>query len=270
MGAAGKRARDETDISKGAVSISAAAYELAAERAPLDLAGLELENARVLIVGAGKMTRLLLTHMADEYKEGYDVDIDVVASDGDEQVAYDLAKDADIIFTASSAVDYIFDAENIASLERQAGREKLMLVDIAVPRNVDPDCDQLDDVRAYDVDSLKAVVERNTAKRRREIVEAEKLLEEEQASFRAWITSLGAVPAITKLQTKAEDLRQAELKRADKKLQSLSSREIEAVERLSRGIVSKLLHGPMSSLRGEGSTDDKKNTLSALKKMFGV
>jgi len=291
--AAGKRARDETDISKGAVSISSAAYELAAERAPLDLAGLELENARVLIVGAGKMTRLLLTHMAshgavgrkctilnrsyqrakdmaDEYKEGYDVDIDVVASDGDEQVAYDLAKDADIIFTASSAVDYIFDAENIASLERQAGREKLMLVDIAVPRNVDPACDELEDVRAYDVDSLKAVVERNTAKRRREIVEAEKLLEEEQASFRAWITSLGAVPAITKLQTKAEDLRQAELKRADKKLQSLSSREIEAVERLSRGIVSKLLHGPMSSLRGEGSTDDKKNTLSALKKMFGV
>ena len=97
------------------MSISSAAYELAAERAPLDLAGLELENARVLIVGAGKMTRLLLTHMAshgavgrkctilnrsyqrakdmaDEYKEGYDVDIDVVASDGDEQVAYDLAK----------------------------------------------------------------------------------------------------------------------------------------------------------------------------------
>merc|ERR1712196_619511 len=212
--AAGKRARDETDISKGAVSISS---------------------------------------------EGYDVDIDVVASDGDEQVAYDLARDADIIFTASSAVDYIFDAENIGKLDRQAGREKLMLVDIAVPRNVDPACDDLDDVRAYDVASLKAVVERNTAKRRREIVEAEKLLEEEQASFRAWITSLGAVPAITKLQTKAEDLRQAELKRADKKLQSLSSREIEAVERLSRGIVSKLLHGPMSSLRGEGSTDDKKN-----------
>merc|ERR1711977_170304 len=94
--------------------------------------------------------------MADEYKEGYDVDIDVVASDGDDSVAYQLAKDADIIFTASSAIDYIFDAENIGKLERQAGREKLMLVDIAVPRNVDPDCDQLDDVRAYDVDSMKA------------------------------------------------------------------------------------------------------------------
>merc|ERR1712196_410469 len=89
--------------------------------------------------------------MADEYKEGYDVDIDVVASDGDEQVAYDLARDADIIFTASSAIDYIFDAENIGKLERQAGREKLMLVDIAVPRNVDPAYDDLDDVRAYDL-----------------------------------------------------------------------------------------------------------------------
>jgi len=290
--AAGKRARDETDISKGAVSISSAACELAAERAPQDL-GVKLEDARVLIVGAGKMTRLLLTHMAsrgsvgrkctilnrsyqrakdmaDEYKEGYDVDIDVVASDGDDQVAYDLAKDADIIFTASTAIDYIFDAENLKKLERTTGRQKLMLVDIAVPRNVDPACEDLENTRAYDVDSLKAVVERNTAKRRREIVEAEKLLEEEQATFRAWITSLGAVPAITKLQMKAEELREAEVKRAESKLRSLSNREVEAVERLSRGIVSKLLHGPMSSLRGEGSTEDKKNTLKALKDMFAV
>jgi len=291
--AAGKRVRDETDISRGAVSISSAAYELAAERAPLDLAGMELKNARVLIVGAGEMTRLLLTHMAshgatgrkctilnrsyqrakdmaDEYKESYDVDIDVVASDGDEQVAYDLAKDADIIFTASSAIDYIFEAEKMKKLERTVGREKLMLVDIGVPRNVDPACDDLEYARAYDVDSLKAVVERNTAKRQHAIVEAEKLLEEEQATFRAWIASLGAVPAITKLQMKAEDLRKAELKRADAKLRSLSPREVEAVERLSRGIVSKLLHGPMSSLRGDGSTDDRQNTLSALKSMFGV
>lgn len=291
--AAGKRARDETDIAKGAVSISSAAYELAAERAPRDLAGLDLADARVLIVGAGKMTRLLLTHMAshgavgrtctilnrsfqrardmaDEYEEGYDVEIDVVASDGDDAVAYELAQKADVIFTASSAVDYIFEAEKLKALKRTAGREKLMLVDIAVPRNVDPACDGVDQVSAYDVDSLKAVVERNTAKRRREIVEAEKLLEEERAAFRSWIASLGAVPAITRLQSKAEALRQSEMKRADAKLASLSPREIDAVERLSRGIVSKLLHGPMASLRSEGTQEEKKSTLSALKNMFGV
>ncbi|KAH8071104.1 glutamyl-tRNA reductase [Aureococcus anophagefferens] len=268
--AAGKRARDETDIAKGAVSISSAAYELTAERAPRDLGGLELADARVLIVGAGKMTRLLLTHMAShgsvgkkcvilnrsrpnaeaiaaDYKESHDVDIEVVASDGDDQVAYDLARDADV-----------------------AGRERVMLVDIAVPRNVDPACDDVDGVAAYDVDSLKAVVERNTAKRRREIVEAEKLLEEEQESFRSWVSSLGAVPAITKLQSKADAIRAAELKRADAKLANLSQREIEAVERLSRGIVSKLLHGPMSALRSDDAPEKKKNALGVLKNMFGA
>ena len=291
--AAGKRARDETDIAKGAVSISSAAYELAAERAPRDLGGLELADARVLIVGAGKMTRLLLTHMAShgsvgkkcvilnrsrpnaeaiaaDYKESHDVDIEVVASDGDDQVAYDLARDADVVFTASSAVDYVLEADRLAALDRQAGRERVMLVDIAVPRNVDPACDDLDDVVAYDVDSLKAVVERNTAKRRREIVEAEKLLEEEQESFRSWVSSLGAVPAITKLQSKADAIRAAELKRADAKLANLSQREIEAVERLSRGIVSKLLHGPMSALRSDDAPEKKKNALGVLKNMFGV
>lgn len=207
---------------------------------------------------------------ARRYEEGYDVEIDVVASDGDDAVAYELAQKADVIFTASSAVDYIFEAEKLKALKRTAGREKLMLVDIAVPRNVDPACDGVDQVSAYDVDSLKAVVERNTAKRRREIVEAEKLLEEERAAFRSWIASLGAVPAITRLQSKAEALRQSEMKRADAKLASLSPREIDAVERLSRGIVSKLLHGPMASLRSEGTQEEKKSTLSALKNMFGV
>ena len=291
--AAGKRARDETDIAKGAVSISSAAYELAAERAPRDLGGLALADARVLVVGAGKMTRLLLTHMAShgsvgktctilnrsrpradeiaaDYKASHDVDIDVVASEGDDALVYELAKDADVIFTASSAMDYVLEADKLADVARTVGRERCMLVDIAVPRNVDPACDGVEGVAAYDVDSLKAVVEKNTAKRRREIVEAEKLLEEEKDAFRGWVASLGAVPAITKLQTKAEALRAAEMKRADPKLQSLSPREIEAVERLSRGIVSKLLHGPMSALRADGSPESKKNALSVLKNMFGV
>lgn len=291
--AAGKRARDETDISRGAVSISSAAYELAAERAPRDLGGLDLGDARVLIVGAGKMTRLLLTHMAShgsvgktctilnrsrknadaiaaDYAESHGVEINVVASEGDEAVVYDLARDADVIFTASSAMDYVIEAEKLAAVARTAGRERCMLVDIAVPRNVDPACDGVEGVVAYDVDSLKAVVEKNTAKRRREIVEAEKLLEEEKAAFRGWIESLGAVPAINKLQEKAESLRAAEMKRADPKLASLSQRELEAVERLSRGIVSKLLHGPMSALRADGSPESKKNALSVLKNMFGV
>lgn len=281
--AAGKRARDETDIAKGAVSISSAAYELANARAPGDLAK-PLAEAEVVVVGAGKMTRLLLTHMAshglkkcvllnrseprakalaDEFKESHDVDITVAATDGENDRIAPFVEAADVVFTSTSSETYVVD------LPMLEGRTKpLMLVDISVPRNVDPACDDLPGVHAYDVDSLKAVVAQNTAKRRREILAAQKLLDEDCASFRGWIASLGAVPAITNLQRKAEDLRLAEMKKANSRLKNLSQREIEAVERLSRGIVSKLLHGPMSALRDPADAQAKLSPLSFVRKMF--
>lgn len=281
--AAGKRARDETDISKGAVSISSAAYELAAEKALGDV-GKRLEDANIVIVGAGKMTRLLLTHaashgvkkctllnrsaqraqdLADEFKESHDMDIVVAATGGDKRQVLPFLDDADVVFASTSSESYVVDADDVK--DRSA---PLMLVDISVPRNVDPACDDVPNVAAYDVDSLKAVVERNTAKRRREIVAAEHLLASEANNFRSWISTLGAVPAITQLQEKAEDLRVAEMKRANGKLANLSQREIEAVERLSRGIVAKLIHGPMSALRD--SNTDTASALGLVKKMFRI
>jgi len=281
--AAGKRAREETDIAKGAVSISSAAYELAAARATEDV-GKPFAEARVAVVGAGTMTRLLLTHMAahglkkcvllnrseprarelaEEFKDS--VDVEVVATGGDSALLAPRVAEADIVFTSTSSESYVVDK---ASLEGRAA--PLMLVDISVPRNVEPACDDLPNVAAYDVDSLKAVVARNTAKRRREIVAAERLLEEDCADFRGWVASLGAVPTITQLQRKAEQLRVDEMKRANAKLKHLSQREIEAVERLSRGIVSKLLHGPMSTLRDSSAAHAKKTPLGLVKRMFQI
>ncbi|KAJ8603087.1 hypothetical protein CTAYLR_006652 [Chrysophaeum taylorii] len=281
--ASGKRARDETDIAKGAVSISSAAYELAAQRAMDDL-GKPLDRAEVLVFGAGKMTRLLLTHMAahglrkcvlinrsepraramaDEFKESHGLEIEVVATGGDASLAMSRVEDADLVFTSTSSESYVLTPKDL-----EARQTPLMLVDISVPRNVDPACDDLENVAAYDVDSLKAVVARNTAKRRREIVAAERLLEEDAADFRGWIATLGAVPAITQLQRKAEELRVAEMKRANAKLKHLSQREIEAVERLSRGIVSKLLHGPMSALRDSKEAKAQRSPLGLVRKMF--
>lgn len=277
--AAGKRVRDETGISKGAVSISSAAYELAADRAMADLE-MPVMDADVVIVGAGKMTRLLLTHMAShglkkcvvvnrsrpradelaaEYKDSHDIDITVALSD--ELESY--VADADLVFTASSAEGYVVEAPSVADRER-----RLMLVDIAVPRNVDPATVGMANVASYDVDSLKAVVAANTAKRRKEIVAAEKLLEDDKNAFRGWVTSLGAVPEIMRLQQKAEEMRVQEMRRANAKLASLSQKEIDAVERLSRGIVSKLLHGPLSQVRAEGDPESKRNTLGMLRDMF--
>jgi len=125
-------------------------------------------------------------------------------------------------------------------------------------------------VAAYNVDDLKAVVAKNTAMRQREMLEAEDLLREETDAFVTWRESLSAIPTINQLQERANAFREEELKRCTRKLSgaNLSEKELEAVERLSRGIVNKLLHGPMAHLRKTESVEGKQATLKELSAMF--
>lgn len=125
-------------------------------------------------------------------------------------------------------------------------------------------------MHAYNVDDLKAVVAKNTAMRQREMIEAETLLREEADMFIGWRESLSAIPTINSLQEKADIFRQEELKKCTRKLSNanLSEKELEAVERLSRGIVNKLLHGPMSHVRKSESVEGKQQTLKELSAMF--
>jgi len=129
---------------------------------------------------------------------------------------------------------------------------------------------QIPNVAAYNVDDLKAVVAKNTAMRQREMVEAENLLREEAAQFCAWRESLSAIPTINQLQERANSYREQELDKCTRKLANanLSEKELEAVERLSRGIVNKLLHGPMAHLRKTESIEGKQQTLKELNAMF--
>lgn len=125
-------------------------------------------------------------------------------------------------------------------------------------------------MKAYNVDDLKAVVAKNTAMRQREMLEAEVLLHEEANAFNAWREALSAVPTINQLQERANAFRQEELEKCTRKLSgaNLSDRELEAVERLSRGIVNKMLHGPMTHLRKTESIEGKQATLKELSAMF--
>ena len=151
-----------------------------------------------------------------------------------------------------------------------AAAQPLSIVDISVPRNVETAVDSMAGVFSYNVDDLKAVVSRNTAMRKREMLEAEVLLREELANYQGWHQSLGAVPTIAKLQETAESFRLAEFTKNEKKLKNLSEKELDAVERLSRGIVNKLLHGPMAHLRQPESVEDKGRTLKTLSDLFGL
>lgn len=280
--AAGKRVRSETAISKGSVSISSAAVELS-EMLSMDDLQLPFSEARLAVVGAGKMTRLLITHMASrglekiiivnrslgrpkELQEQFpDVDIEIKLMDD----LWDVVGRSDIVYTATSSEDYVIDEQRMMENGCSSGRP-LMLVDISVPRNVGEDCKNVPGVKAYNVDDLKAVVARNTAMRQREMIEAEDLLREEARAFVAWREALSAIPTINQLQERANAFREEELKRCTRKLSNanLSNKEMEAVERLSRGIVNKLLHGPMAHLRKTESIEGKQATLKELSAMF--
>jgi glutamyl-tRNA reductase len=259
------------------------------------------------IVGAGKMTRLLVTHLAahgleritivnrsvgrvHELQEQFpDVQIECKLMDD----LWDVIGRSDIVYTATASEDYIIDAQKMEE-NGLFGGKPLMIVDISVPRNVADNCKdvsincgealtfgikahvtfdivvQIPNVHAYNVDDLKAVVAKNTAMRQREMLEAENLLREETKAFCAWREALSAIPTINQLQERANAVRQEELKKCTRKLSNanLSDKELEAVERLSRGIVNKLLHGPMAHLHKTESIEGKQATLKELSAMF--
>jgi len=278
---AGKFVRSETQIAKGAVSISSAAVELAVLKCPEDL-GRPLSEVRVTIIGAGKMSRLLITHLASHgvtklrllnrgreraealAAEYPDVDIQVGLMDE----LWGAMEESDLAFTSTSATGCIVTEAELRSRVWGATAQPLSVIDISVPRNVESECNAVDGVRAYNVDDLKQVVARNQAKRRAKVLEAEVLLRAELAKFVAWQESLKYVPAISDLQGKFEEVRAAELQKAMKKLKNLSDKEQQAVEMLTKGMLNKLLHSPMAYLRAED--DGTKATVKQIRQLFNL
>lgn len=277
--AAGKRVRSETGIAKGAVSISSAAVELADMKSLPDLS-LPLRDCRVCIFGAGKMSRLLVQHLLSR---GVD-DITIVnRSMGRAEELTKMFPDAnfniklmdsllesvaacDLIFTSTGSTEPILTKtilENGIDLARH-----LMLIDISVPRNVSSDVSELRNMHSYNVDDLKAVVAKNQAKRRRLMLEAEVVLHEEQTTFNNWHNSLGCIPAISKLQQRAESIRTDEMDRMKGKLAGLNDTEKNAVEQLSRSIIKKMLHSPMVHLRGLDDMEERTQTLRNIEALF--
>jgi len=279
---AGKFVRSETEIAKGAVSISSAAVELAILKAPIDM-GKPLAELRVTIVGAGKMSRLLLTHLAshgvkkvtllnrsrpsaDALAAEYpDLEVEVLLMDH----FWGVMERSDLAFTSTSATGCIVTE---AGLREHAwggeGAPKLMLIDISVPRNIESECNDVDGVRAYNVDDLKQVVAANQARRAHKVLEAEVLLRVELQKFVAWQESLKYVPTISQLQKKFEVVRQEALKKAQKKgLKGLDDKQLQAVDVATKGIINKLLHGPMAYLRSDDQ-DGSKATVRQIKELF--
>ncbi len=279
----GKRVRTETNLGTGAVSISSAAVELAQLKVG-QARGLDqlvsLEEEQVAVVGAGRMSRLLLQHLGSKGCRG------VVLLNRTLHRAEAMAADfpalpvqcrpiddldhclstCSLVFTSTAADEPIIDAARLGPLNR---RSSLMLVDIGVPRNIASDVAGLPGVQRYDVDDLQEVVNRNQEARREMAQEAEALLAEEARLFLEWWDGLEAVPVLNRLRRQLEDIRESELQKALSRMgPDLSARERKVVEALSKGIINKILHSPVTQLRAPQSRQQRHSAMRVLAELF--
>lgn len=282
----GKRVRTETNIAAGAVSVSSAAVELALMKLPQT----SHASARMLIVGAGKMGKLVIKHLVAKGCTKMVVvnrTEDRVAAIRDEmkdaEITYQpltemlkCAGEADVIFTSTASETPLFLKEHVMNLPSVNGGLNLRLfVDISVPRNVGACVNDLETARVYNVDDLKEVVAANKEDRLRKAMEAQAIIAEESKQFEAWRDSLETVPTIKKLRAYAERIRGAELEKCVSKMgDDIPKKTVKAVDELSRGIVNKMLHGPMQHLRCDGSDSrtlsETLENMHALNRMFSL
>ena len=279
----GKRVRSETRLGTGAVSISSAAFELAQLKVG-QARGLDelvtLDQEQVAVVGAGRMARLLLQHLLAKGCRG------VVLLNRTVERAEQLASDfpqlpvqcrplsdldhclstCSLVFTSTGAEQPIIDRQLLEGLNR---RSSLMLIDIGVPRNISDDASELDGVQRFDVDDLQEVVARNQEARREMAAEAEGLLREEAQLFLEWWDGLEAVPLVNRLRTHLEDIREQELQKALSRMgPDLSARERKVVEALSKGIINKILHTPVTRLRSPQPRSQRHQAMKVLQELF--
>ena len=279
----GKRVRTETNLGTGAVSISSAAVELAQlkvgqARGLNDLVPLDQEQ--VAVVGAGRMARLLLQHLQAKGCRGVVLLNRTVARA--EQLAADFPQlpvqcrpiheldhclsTCSLVFTSTAAEEPIISRSRLEKLNR---RSSLMLIDIGVPRNISADAGELDGVESFDVDDLQEVVARNQEARREMAAEAEALLREEAQIFLDWWDGLEAVPLVNRLRTQLEEIREQELQKALSRMgPDLSARERKVVEALSKGIINKVLHTPVTRLRAPQPRQQRHQAMKVLQELF--
>ncbi len=273
-----KRVRSETNIGGAAVSISFAAVELA--KKIFD----SLEGLSALVVGAGEMAELAVEHLMAQGVSR------VLVANRTLERAMELARgwggqalsleelgtvlgEVDIVIASTGSPQAVITAKMARAAVRARRGRPLFFIDIAVPRDVEPSVGELDGCFLYDIDDLTSVVEANRAGRAVEAAQAERIVAEEVVKFMAWLAGLDAVPTISALAAKAEDIRAAELARTLKDLDGLSPEQAAALERLTQALVKKLVHDPIMFIKGashEKSPDTQRQQLALVRRIFNI
>lgn len=267
----GRKVRAQTEIGRHAVSISSTAVALARETLG-DLSGLT-----VLVVGAGEAGRLaamalanvgvghtLVTSRTPEHTA------DLAATLGADRIAFDDREAAiavaDIVISSTAAPAFVIDRTMVERAMSARASRPLLLIDIAVPRDIDPSCNQMAGVHLCDIDELQAVAERNMSRRRGAVAQAEQIIGDDVAKFQDWLRSLEIVPTVASLRGQAESVRIAELQRTLAKT-TMSAADRKRVDAMTSAIVKKLLHTPITRLKDPSEGD---RYVQAARGLFGL
>jgi glutamyl-tRNA reductase len=268
-----KRVRSETDIGQSAVSVSYAAVELARE-----IFG-SLAGKRVMLIGAGKMSELAARHLrrlgathvyvtnrtrerAEQMARMFDgIIVDYPAFPA-------ALPEADIVITSSAAPHYILRRDDMKRVIEARRNRPMFVIDIAVPRNVEPGVNELDNVFLYDIDDLNAVIQQNLQSRQAEAQQAEQIIQEEVDRLMMRLEMRQVTPTIVSLQEQLEQIRQGELQRVRGKLGALTPQQEEAIEALTRGIINKVAHGPICEMRRAAGHPQGLHIVETIRRVF--
>jgi glutamyl-tRNA reductase len=269
-----KRVRTETGIAERPVSVARVAVDLARQifedladkRGVLVGAGEMIEAALVALRGAG-LREVGVANRTPERALELAARFGATAHGLDELPA--LIAEADVVLSCIGGEQPILTLPLVEAALHGRHSRPLFVIDIGVPRNADPQLESLDDVYLYDIDDLSSLARENTEQRQRESARAEAIVEEERQRFDGWLMALRAVPTIKHLRERAETIRSAELERALRRA-PLAGADAEALDQLTRSIVNKILHEPVSRLRREAEREEGMAYLEAARVLFGL
>ena len=272
---AGKRARSETAITERGVSVPSVAVELA-QRALGDLS-----TSVVLAVGAGETAELTARALAARGVEPafianrrYDRAIGLAQRYGGRAIRFEelpaQMERADIVVASTGSPHHVIEREALSEVMRAREGRALLLIDLAVPRDIHPDCRGVEGVSLYDMDDLQALVERNASGREAEARKAESVLRAELARFERWLAAQDVVPTVAALRERADEIVSRVLAENEPRWESLSEGDRERMRAMARSIASRLLHEPTLRLKRSSGEDDAYVFVSALRELFGL
>lgn len=272
---AGKRVRNESAISSRPSTVSSIAVKLAS-----DVVG-GLAQAKVVVIGAGEMAELAVEALRKRGAQRITV-INRTVSRGQElakrwravarpfEAILDELRDADIVISSTGAPHTILHRSSLEKLMREREGRQLVILDIAVPRDVDEEVSELPGVHLYDIDDLARRAGQSFEDRKREVPRAEAVIEEELASFLSWLDTLSVTPLIRELHQQAESIRRQEMRRTLRRMPGLDESERQRIEALTRALVKKLLHFPTVYLKEKSRYGELVPGAILTRKLFGL